>query len=66
MKNALITEAETVNAGTKFIRDTAQQEMGGHIETPHCLLVGIVGKKSSYKQTLKIQLCIMINDLKIK
>ena len=33
MKNALITEAETVNAGTKFIvRDTA--ELGGeHIET---------------------------------
>ena len=32
MKNALITEAETVNAGTKFVRDTAQQEMGEHVE----------------------------------
>ena len=32
VKNASITEAETVSAGTKFIRDTAQQEMGEHIE----------------------------------
>ena len=33
MKNALITEAETVNAGTEFIsRDTAQQQVGQHRE----------------------------------
>ena len=33
MKNAFIMEAETVNAGTKFIiTDIAQQQVGEHIE----------------------------------
>ena len=33
MKNALITKAETVNAGTEFITgDTAQQEVGEQTE----------------------------------
>ena len=33
VKNAFITEAETVNAGTKFIiGDIAQQQVGEHIE----------------------------------
>ena len=34
VKNAFITEAETVNAGTKFIiRDIAQQQVGEHRES---------------------------------
>ena len=34
MKNAFITEAEMVHAGTKFIiRDIAQHQVGKHIET---------------------------------
>ena len=33
MENALITEAETVNAGAKLIiRDIAQQQVGEHRE----------------------------------
>ena len=33
MKNASIPEADTVNAGTKFItRDTAQEQVGKHRE----------------------------------
>ena len=34
VKNAFITEAETVNAGTKFvIRETAPEQEGEHTET---------------------------------